>query len=185
MEDVIGNESGDNSMASNAEDLEAEVESAASRCNNHTAKLPKHRRGMTKEFPPVIPLLAQQTDQICFKREIIDGRLILTAETVKRRRYLEAHRENGRLVMKPVPPPDDVVYCEDCGHEILEDEEEQLQLPDSLMQKSPIENETEQGEDLRKCLTTTPFWKGQQGIQGADGCSFGPGSGNFRPTTVI
>ena len=73
------------------------------------------RTAAAREFPPLIPLLAQTENLLphmpwVLKRVVTsDGRLILREEKVRHHEYFRAHRANGRLTLHLVPLDDDVL----------------------------------------------------------------------------
>ncbi|KAI4337737.1 hypothetical protein L6164_016115 [Bauhinia variegata] len=187
MGDLIGAESGDN-MSSNVDELKGPGQVDQSEEADYSKRTRvRYRNAMTKKYPPPITLL-RQTGSLpgrmpwVFKREHSDGRLVIRAERYKRREYLEAHRENGRLIMRLVPA-DDTVYCDEYGEPITvdidgeeetefedleeteqvtereeRDDEEEVALASeassALSQKSCLEDESEHEPrgSLRKCF---------------------------------
>lgn len=99
MDDLIGTESGD---SVNEDDLKGII--VADEADTRTLnKRNRNRAASRREYPPPLSLFAERgRNSWVLKRECFDGRLMVRAERVKHHQHLEAHRENGRLVMKLV-----------------------------------------------------------------------------------
>ncbi|KAJ6352836.1 hypothetical protein OIU76_001949 [Salix suchowensis] len=119
LDDLIGTESGV-CMNSNVEEETAQMEKLESYRN-----LPGH-------MPWIL------------SRHYIDGKLVLVEERVKHHEYIEAHRENGRLILNIVLMDDKIT----CSHFVSRNEEEkELQDVDFLEENSDQDSDEEEDEE--------------------------------------
>ena len=146
LDDLIGTESGV-CMNSNIEEETAQMEKLESYRYQHKRK---QLHATRKKYPPPIPLLARTGNlpghmPWILTRHYIDGKLVLVEERLKHHEYLEAHRENGRLVLNIVPLDDEIT----CSHFVSRNEEEnELQDVDFLEKNSDQEfDEEEEGRE--------------------------------------
>ncbi|KAJ8561424.1 hypothetical protein K7X08_027614 [Anisodus acutangulus] len=104
-------------------------------CDSGIKKMKKEKK-KEKEYPPPIPWLACTKNltysQIkmpwIMKRYYTeDGRLIIKEEKMKHYEYFEAHRSEGRLMLRLIPLNDEVLSTDDnddSENELVEDEQE-------------------------------------------------------------
>ncbi|KAF9682558.1 hypothetical protein SADUNF_Sadunf05G0121400 [Salix dunnii] len=158
LDDLIGTESGV-CMNPNIEEETAQMEKLESYRYQHKRK---PRYATRKKYPPPIPLLARTGNlpghmPWILTRHYIDGKLVLVEERVKHHEYLEAHRENGRLVLNIVPLDDEIT----CSHfrrksfktVAVDDEEKYLVTASASLPKSSLKSGKRKSGDLRKCST--------------------------------
>ncbi|TKY74341.1 The fantastic four family [Spatholobus suberectus] len=170
--DVIGTESG-YCMITDIEEVKAEPEPPKARGRDRG----KSRR--KREFPPPLTLL-RETGKMpwTLKREYSgDGRLIITAEKVRRREcIMEARREDGRVTMSFLHEDGDC--CEECGYptndeeeegfefnegfECVDEEEEEcgFEIQEEFAKEDSNSDESERRGDLRQCATYDPAGPG-------------------------
>ncbi|MED6131378.1 hypothetical protein PIB30_008967 [Stylosanthes scabra] len=160
--DVLGSESGDYMTVEGKSEAEGQEEQEEAKSSSFIRiDLSKGKEKMEEEkkrelqFPPPITLMRTDTGRMpwVFKREHgEEGRLVITAERVKRREYVEALRVNGKVTMKLVPEEDgdeeESEYCEECGCSVNEEEEEEtVELEDLEFNHEEEEEMVEEEEE--------------------------------------
>ncbi|WCJ44537.1 hypothetical protein M5689_025198 [Euphorbia peplus] len=123
------------------------------------------RQTEKKTYPPPIPLLARRGNLPGYRpwkltRRYVDGRLILTEERVKHDEYMEAIRENGRLIMNLVtfrdPEEDDEeeVHVEEAEMEMEElDLSQEEEEEEKQEEEEEEKNEEEEDEEIEEALS--------------------------------
>ncbi|KAI3465060.1 hypothetical protein Pfo_021723 [Paulownia fortunei] len=102
-----------------------------------------------KEYPPPIPLLARTENLpshmpwVMKRYYTSDGRLVIKEEKVKHHEYFQAHRSNGRLVLKLVPLDDAVE--ESCKEHRCGGGEEKLDCPENMAVPGEEINDGDEG----------------------------------------
>ncbi|XP_045803341.1 protein FANTASTIC FOUR 3-like [Trifolium pratense] len=155
MGDLIGTESGDCMSC----DLTDERLGQSQR----SGFIVKEKKREKKVFPPAITLLRETGAggmPSCFKKECgEDGRLILKSENMKCHcEYMEANRENGRLIMR-MTHLDDNGWPIDVEEEEEEEEESDLEIEfekELVKEGSSDVSKNESGScwaDLRQCAS--------------------------------
>ncbi|XP_041013526.1 uncharacterized protein LOC121256717 [Juglans microcarpa x Juglans regia] len=131
LDDLIGTESGVY-LSSNEDEIKG-LEKSDGRKHDHkpNQRYRAHAGTRSNHYPPPIPLLAQTGNlpgrmPWVFTRHYGDGKLILKVERVKHHEYLEAHRENGRLILNLVPLDEYVESEKEINHDDQELELEDL-----------------------------------------------------------
>ncbi|KAG2709234.1 hypothetical protein I3760_05G228900 [Carya illinoinensis] len=129
LDDLIGTESGVY-LSSNEDEIKG-LKKSNGRQHDHKPNQ-RYRAAGTRSnhYPPPIPLLAQTGNlpgrmPWVLTRHYGDGKLIIEVERVKHHEYLEAHRENGRLILNLVPL--DEVESEE---EMINHDDEELEPED-------------------------------------------------------
>ncbi|XP_022636024.1 uncharacterized protein LOC111241615 [Vigna radiata var. radiata] len=173
MGDVIGTESGDCMITYMEELVEPESPILMMRCREKSAK-------RKRQLPPPLTLMAETREMPwAFTRECDgDGRLIVTAERVRRGRehcIMEVRTEDERVTMRLVPEDNDC--CELCCYPIDDDvdddddddgevqfnegfkiEERGLEFVEELAKK--VSSESERCGDLRECISLNSYASG-------------------------
>ncbi|KAA8538031.1 hypothetical protein F0562_027389 [Nyssa sinensis] len=100
MDDLIGTESG--VMSSNEDTVIEELQKTKPYTfSTRSRSKPNQRCEIKREYPPPIASLARVPRVLT--RNCINGRLILRQDRVQRYEYMEAKRENGRLLLNIIP----------------------------------------------------------------------------------
>lgn len=137
MDDLIGTESG--VYMSSFEDLvPAEVEESQSCSNGRPNKGIIQEPATKRKYPPPIPILAGTGNLVAHmpwvltRRYTNDGKLILTEEKGEYQEYLEAKREDGRLVLSLVSLDNPNIGHDDKEEQMEEGEEEDVYLMEGV-----------------------------------------------------
>jgi hypothetical protein len=146
MGDLIGTESGDCMSCDLVEELRGQ--------SQRSGFIFKEKKIEKKVFPPAITLLRGGMPW-CFKKECgEDGRLVLKVNVKRHCKYMEANRENGRLIMRIIHQDDNRWPID-----VVEEEESDLEseFEKELAKEGSIEvSKNESGScwaDLRQCAS--------------------------------